>query len=77
MDAVKDRLSRRRREMLLSQVELAAEVGISVCTLTKYEQGRATPNLAYATMLADFMGVSLDWLAGRTEVREMAGWVEC
>lgn len=50
-----------------TQEEVAKETSISYFTYRRYErQGGTEPTLSDAARIADFFGVSLDYLAGRT-----------
>lgn len=67
-----DRLRSVRAERGLSQAELSEALGISRSALSGYESGRKLePNYGTLTKIADYFGVSVDWLLGRTEVRHM------
>ena len=59
-----------RLERGLSQEQLAGELDMHKTTYTNYEQGKHSLPLDMACKLADFYGVSLDYLAGRTDSRE-------
>jgi transcriptional regulator with XRE-family HTH domain len=58
------RIARDRRS--LTQSRLAAQAGISLRQLTRYELGHFDPTATPAA-LARTLGVSLDWLAGLSE----------
>lgn len=60
------RLKTLREERGLSQKAAAESTGINVITLSGYEVGRAEPHMAALVKLADLYGVSLDYIAGRT-----------
>ena len=45
------------------------EVGIVVRAYQRYEYGQREPQLAVLIRMADFYGVSLDYLVGRSDVR--------
>lgn len=45
--------------------QMAKETGISIAVLYRYMAGKTEPSLSYCTWLADYFGVSLDYLAGR------------
>lgn len=45
--------------------EISRQTGISKATLCQYKDG-VTPSFDNAILIADFFGVSLDWLAGRS-----------
>ena len=49
------------------QVELAAYLHCSQSLYSKYERGERLLPLDFAIKLADFYGVSLDYLVGRTD----------
>lgn len=55
-----------------SQEYVARVIGLTVRQYQRYEAGEQNPNLDNFCALADHFGVSLDYLAGRTEVREIA-----
>jgi transcriptional regulator with XRE-family HTH domain len=61
------KIKERRRAMGLKQKDLAERAGISVTTLRNWEQDRYEPTLFGITCLADVLGLSLDFLAGRTD----------
>ncbi len=46
---------------------LAAEMGITTSTLTRYIHGHRTPELSYIIMLSKYFNVSIDWLVGATD----------
>lgn len=70
MEIFSERLRRARWDKDLSVAKLADISGVGECTITAYERGRSGPGLYNATLLADALGVSLDWLAGRTDKKE-------
>lgn len=62
--AVGKKLVDLRRERGLSQLEAAVGIGIDQTTLCCYETGRYCPKIDTAFKLANYYGVSIDWLAG-------------
>lgn len=56
-----------RKEKTLSQTELAKMMGVSVQAYQKYEYGTAEPNFDSLCKLADFYGVTTDYILGREE----------
>ena len=62
---VGERIVSLRTSLGLTQVELAREAGISRQCLYEYESNRADPKLFNAMCIADVLGVTLDYLAGR------------
>lgn len=64
------RLRELREERHLSQVQVAQAIGVSE---RGYQNLEATAKPHYDTLLkiADYFNVSVDWLMGRTEKREV------
>lgn len=54
----------------LTQKQMAAEIGVSEILWRKYEAGDRTPTFEGLIALADFFEVSLDYLAGRSDIPE-------
>lgn len=57
-----------REDNDLTQNELCKKLYMHKTTYTNYEQGKHTVPLDFAVTLADFYNVSLDYIAGRTNV---------
>lgn len=57
-----------REDSDLTQSELCQKLYMHKTTYTNYEQGKHTVPLDFAVTLADFYGVSLDYIAGRTNI---------
>lgn len=55
-----------RQKNNMTQVELAAKMGINQTTLSGWETGRKNPELGSLVRLADIFEVSLDYLLGRS-----------
>lgn len=55
-----------------NQSRLAELLGVSLTAYQKYEHGTAEPNFDNLSKLADFYGVSTDYLLGRTTVKQTA-----
>ena len=66
-----DRLKELRRERKLKQRELAEAYGIQIRTYQDYEYGKCYPTALGLVFLADYFGVSLDYLMGRSDCREV------
>jgi len=58
------KLARARKNSGFTQREIEAELKIRQSTLACYETGRNQPDLETLGILADFYGVSVDWLLG-------------
>jgi transcriptional regulator with XRE-family HTH domain len=63
------RIKELREEKGITQLSLAKAVNLSQQTIGHYEVGRANPDPGTLNKIADFFGVSIDYLMGRTNVR--------
>ena len=61
------RLRKLREKKRVSQRALSELCGLSKNTVARYEREERLPTLADAGVLADFFGVTLDYLSGRDE----------
>lgn len=57
-----ERLKKARKDTGFTQAEVSKELEIPQSTLANYETGNREPNLETLGILADFYGVSADWL---------------
>ncbi|MBO5918229.1 MAG: helix-turn-helix transcriptional regulator [Oscillospiraceae bacterium] len=64
-----ERLKLLRKERKIQQKELADLLGISIRGYQFYESEDNEPNIKVLTVLADFYGVTIDYLVGRTDKR--------
>jgi transcriptional regulator with XRE-family HTH domain len=64
-------LTKLRKEYNLTQEELANKLGVSRSTYAQYEFGRRHPDFSLLEKIADLFGVSIDFLFGRVERREV------
>lgn len=62
-------LTELRKERGLSQKEAAAKLGISQALLSHYEKGIRECGQSFLIRVADFYGVTCDYLLGRSKVR--------
>jgi transcriptional regulator with XRE-family HTH domain len=62
-------LSELRKEKGLLQKEVADYLQVTVATVSNYEKGVHSPDLDTLVKLADFFGVSTDYLLQRTDCR--------
>ena len=63
-------ISELRKEKGLSQKEAAAQLGISQALLSHYEKGIRECGQSFLIKIADFYGVSCDYILGRTNKRD-------
>ena len=63
-------LSLLRQEKKISQRKAAVELNVSQALLSHYENGVREPGLAFVVRAADYYGVSVDYLLGRTMARD-------
>ena len=69
--SIQEKLEDLRKERDLTQDVVASAVGITGSTLSKYENKENKEyNIAILNKLADYYGVSLEWLVGNTEAKE-------
>lgn len=56
-----------RREKAISQAKLAEILGLTQDSVSLWEKGKSIPATQYIIKLADFFGVSTDYLLGRSD----------
>lgn len=64
------RLKLLREEKGLKQLDIAKMLGVSRTTYTQYETGKSEPDLTTVAKLADFFGVSVDYLLNKTDIKD-------
>lgn len=67
MQTIGERLREIRLEKGLSQKEASDKLHITPAMISSYEKGAKNPSIATVYQLADFYGVSIDWLCGIQE----------
>ncbi|ASJ54447.1 transcriptional regulator [Brevibacillus formosus] len=60
------RLKQARKEAKKTQDQVAKILGLDYSTISKYENNHSQPDNETLTKLADYFGVSVDYLLGRT-----------
>lgn len=63
-----ENIRRMRRERNLTQEEVAAHLGISFQSISKWERGNGYPDIAMLPALANYFGISIDELLGVGEI---------
>ena len=61
------RLKELRKEKKLLQKDVASAVNHSITCISDWERGKREPSIDDLIRLADFFGVSIDYLVGREE----------
>ncbi len=64
-----DIISELRKDNRLTQKDLARILKVSVATISHYESETNLPDAAMLVKIADYFGVSIDYLMGRTRIR--------
>ena len=65
MEKFHEKLKVLRKKQGLTQQEIAELLGVKRNTYSDWENGKCKPNYEKLEKIADFFGVSLDWLFGR------------
>lgn len=65
---LKDRLRELRGNM--SQADCAAELGVPLANYNKWENG-VNPSIKVLCQIADYYNITLDYLVGRTNVKDI------
>jgi len=58
-----------RKEKKLTQEQAAKEIGLVMRTYRRYEMGEREPGASVLIKIADYYGVTIDYLVGRTDRR--------
>lgn len=61
------RLKELRKSKGISQLKLALDLNTNQNTISRYENGEREPGIRELIMIADYFGVSLDYLLERTD----------
>lgn len=65
------RLKELRENKRLSQLQLAMELGLTQNSISRYETGAREADYETLIRFADYFGVSIDYLLGRTDNPQM------
>lgn len=65
------RLKQLRKEKGISQQRLAMDLNVNQNTVSRYETGEREADYKTLIMLADYFNVSIDYLLGRTDKKEI------
>ena len=66
-----ERLKELREARNMNQQKLAAKLSTSQATISKYELGLSEPDIAMIVAMAEYFGVSTDYLLGKYRIRHL------
>lgn len=66
-DKVVSRIKMRRRELKLTQTELAKEANLTPAAISQFESGTRKPSFKTLSSLSDALRVTTDYLLGKAE----------
>lgn len=69
-----NRIKELRVEKKITQSQLAKILGVNQTAVGKYERGDLEPNIQILNNLADFFGVSIDYILGREDDLGIKGY---
>lgn len=69
MEIFCERIKSLRNERRIYQREVAEYLGVTLRSYQSYESGQSEPNLERLSALADYFGVTTDYLLGRSDGR--------
>jgi len=64
-----EKLAKLRQDKGLKQLEVAASIGVSVATLSSYENNSSTPKAEVLVKICDLYQVTADWLLGNEQIK--------
>lgn len=62
------------QEKNVTPYRVSKDTGVTQTTLSDWKTGRATPRTATLQKIADYFSVSLDWLTGNSEYRNISDY---
>lgn len=68
---MQNNLRKLRKDRGLTQIGLQMKTGIDQALISKFESGERIPPTDALLILADFYGVSIDYILGRTDAPEI------
>ena len=63
------RIKQLREEFGISQLDFAKKINVTQQSISLYEKGEREPSLDVLTSMANFFGVSIDYLMCKTDIR--------
>lgn len=71
MNVGENNLKKLRKSKHMTQIALQMQTGIEQALISKFENGERIPPTETLVILADFYGVSIDYILGRTDKPEI------
>ena len=71
MATFSERVKELRLEHCVTQEQLGKIIGVKNFSIYSYEKGRTCPEMRGLVAMAEYFDVSMDYLAGRTDKREV------
>ena len=68
---MKNRMKELRTNKKLSMRDASSQLGLPLTTYCNYENGKRDPDSETLILLADFFGVSIDYMIGRGDEKEV------
>lgn len=67
-----ERFAELLKEKGLTAYRISKEINVSQSTLSDWKKGKSTPKTDKLQLIADYLGVSIDYLVGKTDIRQTA-----
>ncbi|MDU3677810.1 MULTISPECIES: helix-turn-helix domain-containing protein [Clostridium] len=71
MITLADRLKELRKSNKLTQSELGKILGVGKTTISMYETGNSTPNDEIKLKISEYFNISVDYLLGKTNIKNL------
>jgi len=70
-ELLRQRITQARQEKNLNQAQLAEKSGVTPAAISQIEKGTRTPTIPVLQRIASVLGVSIDYLLGKTDESEL------
>jgi transcriptional regulator with XRE-family HTH domain len=70
-EILRKRITETRESQGMNQAELAEKAGVTPAAISQIEKGTRVPTIPVLHRIANVMGVSLDYLTGKTDTSEL------
>lgn len=67
-----ERFAELLKEKGLTAYRISKEINVSQSTLSDWKKGKSTPKTDKLQLIADYLEVSIDYLVGKTDIRQTA-----